>query len=448
MHCPSSPTCPRCEGELELGAAFCGLCGSRTRRRANTLVGEILDGHYSVDRRLAEGGFGAVYQGTHLASGLDVALKVLHADLAADPNLAARFRREGATLARLHDPHTVATYGVGEAPDGTLYIAMELLHGESLHDRLGREGALPWRTALGIIREICSSLAEAHDLGVIHRDLKPANIHLLVGDAVKVLDFGIAKVADGQLDDGAELTRTGQMIGTLEYMAPEQAIGGSCDPRTDLYQLGVLAFEMVTGRRPFATGSDPTSVITALLTENAPVPSALVEIPRGGLPLPPSLDALILRCLERDPADRFANVRELITAISRVLARPTEPVQEVIVVGEDVTWIGGEPGLSRTIAAPRPRVTALGPSFAPCTTLAPAAFEIPVRGSGGLVPIGDPVVEPVAARASTAGSSGGPAPRSTRARARAPFALRVTMWTIGLAASGAALGAALAGLAV
>ena len=427
--------CTTCSGPIEAGAGFCGICGCRARARRTTLVGGVLDDRYQIDAKLAEGGFGSIYQATHIASGLDVALKVLHADLAADPNLATRFRREGAALSRLHDPHTVATYDVGETSDGTLYIAMELLRGESLFDRMNR-GPLPWRNALEILRDICSSLGEAHQLGIIHRDLKPANIHISTTEVVKVLDFGIAKVTGSEVDDGADLTRLGQTIGTLEYMAPEQIIGGSCDLRSDIYQLGVLAFEMITGRRPFADSKEATSLITALLTQVAPAPSTVFT--GGGIPA--ELDALILRCLEREPEHRFANVSELVGAIDRALGAPDRASLHMMAfheVGDEPTWIGDAPVFAQVQI---PRVTAVGP-MPRLTPTAMPSFEVPVRGSvadarpiqstGSLTPITDPIVPPLAPP---------PAPRL-------PLFARIALWTIGLAASGAAVGAALASLA-
>jgi serine/threonine protein kinase len=249
-------------------------------------------------------------------TGRQVALKVLHADLASDPNLSARFRREGATLASLRDPHTVATYELGETADGTLYIAMELLHGDSLWDRFRVAGTLPWRKVLTIVRGVLGSLAEAHALGIVHRDLKPANIHLEPApepDYVKVLDFGIAKLMSGStIDDGSELTRVGTAVGTLDYMSPEQLVGGACDGRTDIYTLGVVMYEMITGQRPFADASGPTSLITALFTRTPTPPSVVANVPA-------SLDAVILKCLEREAADRYADVDELRTAIDRLL---------------------------------------------------------------------------------------------------------------------------------
>ena len=368
-------TCAACGFHLdEADAAFCGNCGAAVRKRRTTLVGAILDERYRIDGKIAEGGFGSIYRATHIASGLDVALKVLHPDLAADRSLATRFRREAACLERLHDPHTVACYEVGEALDGTLYIAMELLAGQSLHDRMLAVGRLGWRTALSIVRDACSSLAEAHELGIIHRDLKPANLHLGANDVVKVLDFGIARIANSEVDDGNELTRMGQMIGTLEYMAPEQVLGGSCDARSDIYQLGVLAYEMITGRRPFEGASNPTSFITALLTQVAPAPSTML----CGSCLPQEVDRLILRCLEREPEHRFASVHRLVDAIDAALllsdARPA--VRHLDADDEAPTWIAGSHSTSATLAPAR---TTIGPRIDPAVM---PAFEVPVRGAG------------------------------------------------------------------
>ncbi|MBA3501756.1 MAG: serine/threonine protein kinase, partial [Deltaproteobacteria bacterium] len=170
--------CSTCNGDLEARALFCGYCGRRTRIRRDSAIGTLIDDTYRIDEKIAEGGFGAIYRATHLASNSTLALKVLHADFANDIQLAARFLRESKALARLRNPHTVITYERGEARDGTLYIAMELLRGESLLQRFRRLGPLPWQEVLAIMRAVSSSLHEAHALGIVHRDLKPANIHL------------------------------------------------------------------------------------------------------------------------------------------------------------------------------------------------------------------------------------------------------------------------------
>jgi serine/threonine-protein kinase len=330
-------TCPSCLIEIEADAVFCGHCGARVRasRRRQTLVGRELDGRFHVEAKIAEGGFGSIYRATHLGSGHVIALKVLHAELAADANLAARFRREGEMLSMLRSPHTVSVFELGETDDGTLYIAMELLRGESLLDRFRKRGPLPWRSVLDMMTGVCRSLGEAHALGIVHRDLKPGNIHLEVGDQAKVIDFGIAKLMRGSdVDDGEDLTRVGQAVGTLEYMAPEQLIGGTCDGRADIYALGVVVYEMLTGRRPYADATGPTSLVAAVMTQPLVAPSRLY--PPGAIPL--EVDVLVLRCLAKDPKDRYNNVAELISEIEAIptLARGSWSTE---LADEESTWI-------------------------------------------------------------------------------------------------------------
>jgi len=310
------------------------------RGRRRTLVGAELDGRFHVDAKIAEGGFGSIYRATHLASRHVVALKVLHSELAADENLAARFRREGDTLSSLSSPHTVSVYEVGETDDGTLYIAMELLGGESLLERFRTRGPLPWRGVLEIMKQVCRSLGEAHSLGIVHRDLKPANIHLEANDHVKVLDFGIAKLMRGSdSDDGNDLTRVGQAVGTLEYMAPEQLIGSTCDGRSDIYALGVVIYEMLTGRRPYADATGPTSLVAAVMTQPLVAPSALFA---SGC-IPPETDRLVLRCLARDPRDRFASVADVIEAIDAILVPLARGSWSTELIDEEPTWIDQVP---------------------------------------------------------------------------------------------------------
>ncbi|MEO7735658.1 MAG: protein kinase [Kofleriaceae bacterium] len=319
--------------------------GRRPRVERDPLVGTVLDGRYQIEARIATGGFGAIYR-ARTTAGDPVALKVLHPSLSGDPTMVARFRREGATLTQLHDPHTVTTLAVGETDDGTLYIAMELLTGESLHDRLYRVGALPWRAAVAIARAVCSSLAEAHALGVVHRDLKPANIQVEARDGadfVKVIDFGIVKIARGSsIDDGAELTYAGHMIGTFDYMSPEQLLGSECRDVSDVYAVGVVLYEMLVGRRPFAAVTNPAAMIAAMLTETPASPAQLAVLPL-------ELGQLVMRCLEREPHDRFASIVALAAALDRVVVTHDATHEAVTTVhaawapittvDEERTWI-------------------------------------------------------------------------------------------------------------
>jgi serine/threonine-protein kinase len=293
------------------------------------LVGTVLDRRFRIDFQLAAGGFGAIYQATDARSKAEVALKVLHPKLARDPNVIERFRREAATLSNLRNPHTIQAYEFGEAPDGTLYIVMELLHGESLYHQFHARGPMPWRRVVHIARGVCSSLAEAHAHGIVHRDLKPANIHLETrgGDAdfVKVLDFGIAKIVHGAGQERTELTQAGQMIGTVDYMSPEQMVGGEMTGRSDIYTLGTVIYEMITGRMPFADAQTATAILAAVLTRT-PEPLSHHR------PVPAALDDIVARCLERDPQKRYAEIGELDSALARVAAtgqRPSAPTVDL-----------------------------------------------------------------------------------------------------------------------
>jgi len=243
-------------------------------RRRDPLLGEVFDRRFRVEARIAAGGFGAIYRATHLKSGHQFALKVLHPNLTGAPDVVARFRREGAALTLLRDPHTITAYELGEADDGTLYIVMELLRGESLYERYRAHGPMPWESVVAIARAVCSSLAEAHALGIIHRDLKPTNIHLEPRgnerDFVKVLDFGIAKILQDSDIDSSELTQAGQMIGTLDYMSPEQMVGGMCTASSDIYTLGIVMYEMIAGGKPFDNANSAAAALAAVLTTTPP----------------------------------------------------------------------------------------------------------------------------------------------------------------------------------
>jgi serine/threonine-protein kinase len=289
-----------------------------------SLVGTVLAQRYRIDWLVASGGFGAIYRAADLIDRRDVALKVLHARLTRHEDVVARFRREAAVLVHLHSPHTVTAYDFGEADDGTLYIAMELLQGESLLERYRALGSLPWRRVLAIAKQVCGALSEAHAHGIVHRDLKPTNIHLAHGDFVKVLDFGIAKILRGSDLDDDELTHSGQMIGTFDYMAPEQMIGSACTPQTDLYTLGLVIYEMIAGVRPFGPAPSLTAMLQAMIMTVPTAPSAISDAPI-------ELDAVINKLLQRDPVQRYARALDLANALDDVLAIPNDTLREFAV---------------------------------------------------------------------------------------------------------------------
>ncbi|HEY1549532.1 MAG TPA: serine/threonine-protein kinase [Kofleriaceae bacterium] len=291
--------------------------------RVDARLGTSLGGRYRLDYKIASGGFGAVYHAFDTVARREVAVKVLHAALATDAAVTARFQREIHALAQLRDPHTVVAYDAGEAPDGSLFLVMELLGGESLFERYTAQGPLPWPTVVKLARGVCCSLAEAHELGIVHRDLKPANIHIEQRanerDYVKVLDFGIAKLRDGSPD--ADVTHVGQMVGTFDYMAPEQ-MAGNCLPQSDVFTLGIVIYEMIAGERPFGTAPGPAAMLAALLGKT---PERLVQVP-------PLLADIVARCLAREPEDRYANASELADALAGLGERieheaPTVPAR-------------------------------------------------------------------------------------------------------------------------
>jgi serine/threonine-protein kinase len=236
----------------------------------------------------------------------------VHRELAGDDKLVARFRREGTLLRKLLSPHAVTTYELGETAEGLPFIAMELLEGDTLLAAFRNAGRLPWQRVFEIGKGVCSALTEAHGLGIVHRDLKPANIFLGPNDFVKVLDFGIAKIlSSSEVSDPRELTIMGTAVGTLEYMAPEQLMGGRADLRTDIYTLGVVLYETICGRRPFnAAGLE---LLTEQLSEAPPPASAHLDVP-------PEVDRVLQRCLAEDLDERFASALDLSRALDEALA--------------------------------------------------------------------------------------------------------------------------------
>ncbi len=286
------------------------------------LVGQVIGQHYRIELGIAAGGFGAIYRAVDLRNDRDVAIKVLHPNLTQDPAVLARFRREGSALSQLHDPHTISAYETGEMEDGTLFIVMELLEGENLYEAYTQLGPLPWRRVVAIARAVCNSLSEAHALGIVHRDLKPANIHLGVGDRVKVLDFGIAKIIRGDSGlDSSDLTQAGHMIGTFDYMPPEQMIGGTCTGQSDIFTLGVVMYEMISGHRPYGEHETSTQMLAALLAKHPMPLGAFVEVP-------PELDRIIQRALARKPEQRYASVEDLAAELDAVLPEARSSITE------------------------------------------------------------------------------------------------------------------------
>jgi serine/threonine-protein kinase len=315
--------CPSCNSPISLGTKFCASCGyalpQPEEEAKDRLVGKIVGGRFRVETKLGEGGMGAVYQAEQVAMKRKVALKVLHPHLAQDQDLVERFHREAGAAARLSHPNTITVHDFGQnEEDGTLYIAMEFVEGKSLADEITAVHVFPWTRALHICLQIAESLADAHAAGIVHRDLKPDNVMLInragQSDFVKLLDFGIAKVAEATEEGGDKrkaLTRTGMIFGTPQYMSPEQIRGSGVDHRTDIYALGVILYQLLTGQLPFQA-ENPMGMLTKHLMEP---PRPMIHA-HPGIDCPMQLQAVVMRCLEKDPGRRYQSMNELVRELS------------------------------------------------------------------------------------------------------------------------------------
>ncbi|MBL0214665.1 MAG: serine/threonine protein kinase [Myxococcales bacterium] len=295
------------------------------------LIGMVIDGRYRLEGTLGRGGMGLVYRAAHVGLRRQVAVKILHPSLAASPDVRNRFEREALAVGKIDHPHCVAVYDSGRLPDGSLYLAMELLDGKSLADVLEQDGQLAPGRALHILAGILDGLAHVHQAGLIHRDIKPENIFLIRQgddlDFAKILDFGIAKAMNGaDLDDGVKLTQAGMAFGTPIYMAPEQALGNPMDGRADLYAASVMAYEMLCGAPPFY--SDDKLEVMSMHTAR-PVPPMRQRLIKGGRPIPSSIERLIVRGLTKKPSERYATAEIYLAAVENALETPDGGVTDV-----------------------------------------------------------------------------------------------------------------------
>ncbi|HTE55936.1 MAG TPA: serine/threonine-protein kinase [Kofleriaceae bacterium] len=287
-------------------------------------IGDVIDSRYRITGRLGSGGMGSVYRAEHLTIRRPVAIKVLHPDFAGDPDHGKRFQREAFVTGRTDHPNCVTVSDFGPLEGGGFYLVMELVDGVVLGDLMTQVGRLPVRRALHIARHILRGLGHAHAAGIVHRDVKPNNVVLVRqgddADFAKILDFGIAKLVEGApvgTDAGdQQITRIGTTVGTPTYVAPEQAVGGAVDPRSDLYSLSVMLFEMIAGDPPFRA-EDTVNLLGKHLA--APVPTMSEVVP--GLVVAPAVEELVRVGLAKNKASRYAGAEAYAAAIDDVIAR-------------------------------------------------------------------------------------------------------------------------------
>jgi serine/threonine-protein kinase len=329
----------------------------------------VFKDRYEVHRKLARGGMSDVYLARDRVLDRPVALKVLFPEYAKDTTFVARFRREAQSAARLNHPNIVGVYDWGEE-NGTYFIAMEFIEGHTLSEIVRAEGPMNPRRAAEATADVAAALGFAHRNGVIHRDIKPGNVMVETTGLVKVADFGIAQAIGGP--EQTQLTRVGSVMGTATYFSPEQAQGRQVDPRSDIYSLGCVLFEILTGRPPF-TGDTPVAIAYKHVQEAPPRPSQFANVP-------PGLDAIVLKCLAKTPDGRYSSSEELRTDLRRFLeGHPVAAMAGAAAAGAAAaTAAYGAADATAAYASP---ATGMNPGYG-----ADATSALPVTGAHGAYP--------------------------------------------------------------
>jgi serine/threonine-protein kinase len=337
-----------------------------------TESGTILNGRYELVEPIGDGGMATIWRARDARLGREVAVKLMRPEYGRDPDFVVRFRQEAQSAARLADPTIVAVFDAGESAEGP-FIVMELVAGEDLASLLRRNGPLQPRQAARIAAEVAKALQAAHAQGIVHRDVKPGNILISRDGRVRVTDFGIARALAE-----AQLTLPGTTLGSVHYFSPEQAQGEQATPASDIYSLGIVLFEMLTGRRPWE-GDSAASVAMARIRTDAAAPSSL----RPGIP--PELDAIDLRALARDPAARYPSAASLAEALEAFLAGRAIPGMAPLVAGAAAAAAAGAAGATMAVPAgvqAAPPVAA-SQGVPPAGAYPPASAAYPTPGAGG-----------------------------------------------------------------
>ncbi len=361
-------------------------------RAVPDLIGKEIAGRYRILSKLGEGGMGAVYKAEQISLKRQCAIKLLRSEVASTPNVLTRFNAEATACAKLSHPNTVGIYDFGQDTDGTFFIAMEFVEGKSLRETIQSEAPFPLRRALQIASQVAASLTDAHAHSIVHRDLKPDNVMLQTRgrqrDIARVLDFGIAKLRDEGRATQQAMTQAGDMLGTPQYMAPEQIKGEQIDGRTDIYALGCMIYEMVTARLPFEA---PTimAMLSKHLMEMPPAPSQR----RPDLGIPPAIDHLVMTAIAKDRNQRPPSMELFGEQIAAMLAQmPPDSAQGTAQVSAQVGAVGGTlqtgPGMPPMTGAPmsygQPAFTPPPPPAGPAPGyVTPGVMQQPPGGMQG-----------------------------------------------------------------
>ena len=373
--------CPTCSTEYPLSERFCPRDGTalRSATQSADLLGSVIADRYHILKKLGEGGMGTVYLAEHVKMGRKSALKVMNPGMNTDPDAIARFNREASNASRLSHPNICGIYDFGETTDGIIYLAMEFIEGSSLSSLIEKGGQLPAPRAASIIHQTADALQVAHDAGIVHRDLKPDNIMVAKNrdgsDLVKVVDFGIAKASSS---DAQKVTKTGMVVGTPEYMSPEQLSGDKLDGRSDIYSLGLVAFNCLTGTLPFASETAQEAMIMRLTDK----PRSLADV-KPGSSWPAALQATLDRALARDTEDRYASAAQFGRDFAAAIA--DMPMTRAVEAGTMVM----NAAAAGKVQVPETRVNAARPSAKTLPMDIPAAAKKPAASgqSGSKVPM-------------------------------------------------------------
>ncbi|MGH9378425.1 MAG: protein kinase domain-containing protein [Terriglobia bacterium] len=372
--------CPSCEASYPSRFSMCPQDGSKLVESGGWSEGSVIRGKYRILGKVGQGGMGAVYKATHVTFEELRAVKVMNPELLGDALFVKRFKQEAVIARKLDHPNAVRVDDIDESEDGLPFMVMEYIEGQSLKGLIEQHGPLPPARVCSIVRQVASALNAAHRLGMVHRDIKPANIVLIQtpeGEQAKVLDFGIAKIKESRAgDSGMTLTGTGMVMGTPQYMSPEQALGkrgDQIDGRSDLYSLGVVMYQMLTGTLPFKTD---TTMQLLLAHINTP-PRPLLEA-RPDLNISPALARVVMTCLEKDPNLRPPTGEALIQGLAAAGSGTREGAPLDVESSGMATMIATPAALAETYAAPKaPTLAQASAASSATATATPPALEAP-----------------------------------------------------------------------